>query len=385
MIFLTSGKRNMCANTLFVKAEFLRTFESRIEMANGTHIRIKDIAEKAGCSIGTVDRVIHNRGKVSEPVRERILQIIKELDYKPNVNARVLASKHTLILGILLPSYKKGEYWELPRLGIAEAIERYNEQGYNIEARWFTYNSAEKFHAEGMKMISEEINGIILNPATYKESVRLIRTFFQNNKHFILIVSDIHGTPALSFIGKDPVQSGLTVAKLIHQLTRYIIGRKKVWTINLASSPNQSYALLAREIGFMNYYAEKELQEDYAFRTIDIDDAGTQKVVDEHIDALLSEEHPHAIYVTGSRVHKIAASLKKFRPDPKPLLIGHDLIPRNIERVKDETIDFLIEEEARRQGYLAVESMIRSLTYKEAIQKKQMMNLMIYTRENLPL
>lgn len=354
-------------------------------MAKGTHVRIKDIAEKAECSIGTVDRVIHNRGKVAEPVRKRILKIIKELNYKPNVNARLLASKQTLTLGILLPSYKKGEYWELPSMGITEAMERYNEQGYNIEARWFTYNSPEKFYKVGMGMISDDIDGIIMNPATYKESVMLIRTFFQNNKPFILIDSDINGTPSLSFIGKDPVQSGLTVAKLVHQLTRHISGKKNVWIINLSNSPNQTYALLAREIGLMNYFTDKELQEEYSFQTFDMNDTGMQKVIDDQLESLLARGVPHAIYVTSSRVHRIAGSIKKFKPDPKPLLIGHDLIPRNMDRVKDETIDFLIEEEAQRQGYLAVESMIRSLSYKEAIPKKQLMNLIIYTRENLPL
>lgn len=354
-------------------------------MSKGSHIRIKDIAEKAGCSIGTVDRVIHNRGKVAEPVRELILQIIKELDYKPNVNARVLASKQTLTLGILLPSYRKGEYWELPCKGITEAMDRYNEQGYDIEARWYTYNSPEKFYEAGLKMISDKIDGIILNPATYRESVRLVRSFFQNNKPFILIDSDIYGTPSLSFIGKDPVQSGLTVAKLIHQLSRHISGTKNVWVINLSSTPNQTYAFLARENGLMSYFMDKELQEEYSFQTFDMNDRGTQKVVDEEMEAMLARGIPHAIYVTGARVHRIAASIKKFKLEPKPLLIGHDLIPRNIDRVNDETIDFLIEEEARRQGYLAVESMIRSLSYKEAIPKKQLMNLMIYTKENLPL
>ena len=116
-----------------------------------------------------------------------------------------------------------------------------------------------------------------------------------------------------------------------------------------------------------------------------MDGAGTQKAIDEQIDKLMTAGIPNAVYVTGSRVHKIAGSLKKLRLDPKPLLIGHDLIQRNMERVADETIDFLIEEEARRQGYLAVESMIRSLAYKEPIPKQQLMNLMIYTRENLPL
>jgi LacI family transcriptional regulator len=354
-------------------------------MARGTHIRIKDIAEKAGCSIGTVDRVLHNRGKVAEPVRERILRIIKELDYKPNVNARVLAGKRSLTLGILFPAYKKGDYWELPRLGISEAMDRYNEQGFAITARWFSYNSPEKFLREGEKMVSGEIDGIILNPATYKESVGLIRTFFTNNKPFILIDSNIHGSPSLSFIGKDSVQSGLTVAKLIHQMTRQISGKKEIWIINLARSPHQTYALLAREIGFLSYFSDKGLQGEYAFQTINMDDAGTQKDIDEQMDRLLTSGTPKAIYVTGSRVHKIASSLKKQKLDPKPLLIGHDLIQLNMERVADETIDFLIEEEARRQGYLAVESMIRSFAYKEKIPKQQFMNLMIYTRENLPL
>jgi LacI family transcriptional regulator len=328
--------------------------------------------------------VIHNRGKVSEPVRKRIQAIIEELDYKPNVNARVLARKRALTIGILLPSYRKGEYWELPNLGIRDAIERYGDQGYHINPVQLGYTTPEKFHTAGMKLLSDEVDGIIMSPSSYKETVRLVRSYFQHNKPFILIDSDIDGLPSLSFIGKDPVQSGLTVGKLIHQITKNIRGQKLIWTINLSSNLGQMYALLARESGFMNYYAEKQLQDEYRFRAFDIEDRGNQKLLDQHMEELLSKEKPHAIYVTGSRVFKIARSLKKLRTVEKPLLIGHDLIRANAERVRDESIDFLIEEEARRQGYLAVESMIRSVVHKEKVEKKQFMNLMIYTLENLP-
>ena len=88
--------------------------------------------------------------------------------------------------------------------------------------------------------------------------------------------------------------------------------------------------------------------------------------------------------MTGSRVHRIASSLRTIRSDPRPLLAGHDLIRSNIQAIRNESIDFLIDEEAKRQGYLAVESMIRSMVHKEEIPKKQMMNLLIFTRENLP-
>ncbi len=351
---------------------------------NGNHIRIKDIAEKAGCSIGTVDRVIHNRGKVAAAVEKRILEIMKELDYKPDLSARALASKRSLTLGILLPSYRKGEFWELPNLGIREAIAQFEEQGFDIHAIQHKYTNRDQFYHEGMKMADELTDGIILSPSSYRESVMLARSYFQHNKPFILIDSDIDGVPSLSFIGKNPVQSGQTVARLIHQVTRHIPGMKKAWTLNVSKNLSQMYALLARESGFMSYFAEKHLQNEYSFSTLEMEDKGSQKEIDNQLAEQLDKEIPHAIYVTGSRVHKIAAALRKLKPERKPLLIGHDLIEANRARVMDESIDFLIEEEGRRQGALAVETMVRHIIYKERPESKQMMNLMIYTRENLP-
>ena len=275
-------------------------------MKNGDQVRIKDIAAKAGCSIGTVDRVIHNRGKVAEPVRKRILEIIKELNYKPNVNARVLASKHPLNLGILLPSFKKGEYWELPNLGIVEAIDRYTEQGYHINPLIYSHTNPEDFYTAGMKLLSEEIDGIIMSPATYKETVRLVRSYFQKKIPFILIDSDIQGLPSLSFIGKDSIQSGSTVANLTHQITRHIQGQKNIWIINISKNLGQIYSLLARESGFMNYFFDKNLQDTYTFNTHEFEDHESQEAIDQQVEKLLKEGVPHAIYVTGSRVYKIA-------------------------------------------------------------------------------
>ncbi|MBR2807326.1 MAG: LacI family DNA-binding transcriptional regulator [Oscillospiraceae bacterium] len=51
---------------------------------------IKDIASKTGYSIGTVSRVINNKSDVSEEARTRIEEAIKELDFHPNRNAKML-------------------------------------------------------------------------------------------------------------------------------------------------------------------------------------------------------------------------------------------------------------------------------------------------------
>ena len=56
---------------------------------------IKMIAEQAGVSIGTVDRVLHNRPYVKPEVRERVLQVMEALDYRPNRMASALALSGT--------------------------------------------------------------------------------------------------------------------------------------------------------------------------------------------------------------------------------------------------------------------------------------------------
>ena len=56
------------------------------DVMNGAanNVTINDVAKAAGVSKGTVDRVIHNRGEVSEKSRKKVLKVIEELGYKPN-------------------------------------------------------------------------------------------------------------------------------------------------------------------------------------------------------------------------------------------------------------------------------------------------------------
>ena len=56
------------------------------------YIRIVDIAKMAGVSVGTVDRVIHNRGRVSEENRKKVQAILEMVHYQPNLMARSLAA-----------------------------------------------------------------------------------------------------------------------------------------------------------------------------------------------------------------------------------------------------------------------------------------------------
>lgn len=64
---------------------------------------IAEIARIAGVSTATVSYVINDVGKVSEKTKERIRQIMADLDYIPSINARSLSNGQTKLIGVTLP------------------------------------------------------------------------------------------------------------------------------------------------------------------------------------------------------------------------------------------------------------------------------------------
>ena len=65
------------------------------------NVTIYDVAHQAGVSMATVSRVVNGNPNVRPKTREKVMKVIKELNYHPNVIARGLASKRTRYIGVL--------------------------------------------------------------------------------------------------------------------------------------------------------------------------------------------------------------------------------------------------------------------------------------------
>ena len=76
----------------------------------------------AEVSVGTVDRVLHGRTGVSEASRKKVENILKQLDYQPNMYASALASNKKYIFACLLPLHAKGDYWVDVENGMYQAM-----------------------------------------------------------------------------------------------------------------------------------------------------------------------------------------------------------------------------------------------------------------------
>jgi LacI family transcriptional regulator len=135
------------------------------------NIRIKDIAQKANVSIGTVDRVLHNRGRVSEEVRLKVLQIIEELNYQPNLIARTLGSNRTYSIAALIPDAGKDEYWQEPLAGIEKAGKELQQFGVGIIRYMFDQHKVESFVEKATEVTKTQPDGILIAPVFYRESL----------------------------------------------------------------------------------------------------------------------------------------------------------------------------------------------------------------------
>ena len=127
-----------------------------------TTVRIVDIARMAGVSVATVDRVIHNRGKVSEENLARINEVLRRVDYRPNLIARSLASGRRYTLCAVMPRFAPGEYWADFEAGIARA--EAEAARYNVVVRRVCFDQYDRSSFESLleTLRREEYDGAVI-------------------------------------------------------------------------------------------------------------------------------------------------------------------------------------------------------------------------------
>lgn len=89
---------------------------------------IKEVASKCGVGVGTVSRVLNNSPQISETTRKKVLSVIKELNYVPNVNGRRLSQKCSHVIAVVVPVISHPYFASL----ISELELEADEKGYAL-------------------------------------------------------------------------------------------------------------------------------------------------------------------------------------------------------------------------------------------------------------
>ncbi|OQB82043.1 MAG: HTH-type transcriptional regulator DegA [Bacteroidetes bacterium ADurb.Bin123] len=340
-------------------------------------IRIKDIAQRANVSIGTVDRVLHNRGEVSEETRETVMRIIKELDYHPNVMARALASKKKLLFATLLPTPLSREgYWTKPAAGIKKRITELRQFGISHESFTYSQNHPLDFVAKAEQILSLHPDGVVLAPFFSRESLLFIARLKEGNVPFVFIDSNIPDQGQLAYFGQNSYRCGMLSARLLSLLTP---GRGSLLILHYAKEMEHQNHLVQREMGFYEWYRKNQPDRQVRTFEISIDDLNASHV---KLKELYEEYRPEGIFVTSSKVYLAARTIGEYGLH-NIRLIGHDLLPENKKFLTVGIVDFLICQRPEEQGYDAVNALFQGVVHKLPVREYNYAPIEIITRENL--
>ncbi len=91
-------------------------------------MNIKEMAKLAGVSCATISRVLNDSGYVKEDTRKKVMEIIKEYNYTPNMIARSLSSKDSFNIGVIIPNVGEKRYGKILE-GIAKETAK---NGYSL-------------------------------------------------------------------------------------------------------------------------------------------------------------------------------------------------------------------------------------------------------------
>ena len=118
---------------------------------------IQSVAHQAGVSVATVSRVFNLPDKVSAETRERVIAVARQLGYLPNASARTLRTRHSRVLGVLLPTLLNPVFAECLQ-GIAQAAV---DSGYAIIPMTSGYRVDDEDHAVHA-LLAGNVDGLIL-------------------------------------------------------------------------------------------------------------------------------------------------------------------------------------------------------------------------------
>ena len=339
-------------------------------------VKITDLARMAGVSRGTVDRVLHGRGRVDPEVEKRVLALARELDYKPSRAAQQLAmQKRSIKIGFISPIDSRG-FWANLLRGTGAAAAELNEYGVTVLQRNFDRYSPEDQLSMIDELVDEGINGLVLVPLDNETIRSRIEELIKSGISVLLINSELTGIDPMCYLGCNYFESGQVVGALMHNFS----GGKPMRLLILHGSQ-----LMAnhrqREEGFIHELetlgsvyeivekADITNDPEYAYKR-------TCEILKEHGGI-------NAIFTITSNVPPVCKAINELGMTGNVVHIGFSLTAATRPFLLDGSLTATIGQDAYQQGYQSLKIMFDYFSTGILPQRKRiLMRNMIFIKQN---
>ncbi|MDO9339925.1 MAG: LacI family DNA-binding transcriptional regulator [Bacteroidales bacterium] len=341
--------------------------------------RIKDIAMLAGVSIGTVDRVLHDRSEVAEKTRQKVQRILKETNYSPNVMAQVLKSNKRFHLVSLLPEpTEDNSFWQSHPLGMSRAMEELNPFPVTLSQVTFDMQCEDDFQKKTIAVLNLKPDGVLLAPIFKNESIAFCMRLKKEKIPFVFIDGFIENTDFLAYIGEDIFQSGRVAGQLIDMVTPE---KSDILVVTIARNIQNVHHLNNRTHGFLSYFHKSGINKGKKIN-INIPDPSSESVRIAFDKVFKENPGIGSIFITGSRSYLIALYLEE-KGLKSINLIGYDLLDMNVKYLKSGITRFLIGQRPEEQTYKGVKKLFEFLSLHKVPDKMEYLPVDVVTSENV--
>lgn len=317
-------------------------------------ITFKELADICGVSRATVDRVIHNRGKVAPEVEKRIREAAKQHGFQPNQVGKALArARNPIKIGMLVHLTRIEFFQELLK-GAYVGQKEVGSLGGEVIIR-----EQENFDPRRQlllldELIAEGVNGIALSPTQSEHLYERLNQLNQAGFPVVTCNTEMEGLNKLCHVGVDNVQGGRIGAYLMNLLLNGRGGKILVISGHRLQQSNYQRLDGFREECEKAFPAVKvaavQMNKDEEQRAYDL----TRAVIGEIPDLA-------GIYMISSGLEGTCRALEDCKMAGKIQLIAHDLVPANKKYLEKGVIQIVIDQDAKSQGSLPLKILFEYL------------------------
>ncbi|MBQ9061538.1 MAG: LacI family DNA-binding transcriptional regulator [Eubacterium sp.] len=308
-------------------------------------VTIKEIADACGVSRGTVDRALHNRGRVQPEVAERIRKVADEMGYTINVSGRALAmTGKNITIGVVL-QFAETPFMQKVREGILEAESEISQFGCRVDLCEIRGIDMDQTVRQMEILREKKVQSIAVVAGEDRALREEINKCMDDGIGVITLNSDLADSGRKCFVGQNAETSGRMAAGLMGDLLR---GSGRVLLFYGIAETSQG----ARVRGFRDV-----IERDYPGITVTAScktENNPKKLAEQLRGILQKEQRPDGIYLCAEGAPELAGCLRESGSTSEIRVITHDLAGCNPNDIADRTIDYVIDDDGHRQGYLAV-------------------------------
>lgn len=316
-------------------------------------VTLKQIAERAGTSIGTVDRALNNRGRINPETKAMVLQIAKEMGYQPNKIASALSRGKSLRIAVLSP--KHPDYFQSQYLaGLEKAMEHLSNYKIEIIPYRCEYLNSES----QIKVIKEidfsNIDGFSLS-ASGPELIPYIDEIADMGIPVVTFNSDIPDCKRLFHVGMDPFLAGQVSCNLMAKMLQ---GKGKIWLFTGNASVLSHNERILGFLDVASQFPDIEILQEREYLDMD-------SLAYEHTKDMMAK-HPdiQGIYtVSCPGIVGVGKYLKTLPKENRPLLVGYDTSSDIRDLLHEGACSFAIYQNPAAQIHYALTYLVEYLMF----------------------